>query len=91
MEQEEEIETPTPERPDIDWTAHVTHADPQRWKKHDLTRPVMIVSVGLLNFEESDLSNGESHDFIEWYRQQFGEHCKPHKGFLTNNRQAPQL
>ena len=29
-EQEEEVETSTPERTDIDWTAHVTDADPQR-------------------------------------------------------------
>jgi hypothetical protein len=28
--EEEEVETSTPERPDMDWTAHVTHADPKR-------------------------------------------------------------
>ena len=86
-EQEEEVETSTPERTDIDWTAHVTHADPQRWDKHDLTKPVLLVSAGLLNFEDSSYSNGESHDFIEWYRHQFGGH-KPYSGFLTNHRQG---
>ena len=86
-EQEEEVETSTPERTDTDWTAHVTHADPQRWDKHDLTKPVLLVSAGLLNFEDSSCSNGESHDFIEWYRHQFGGH-QPYSGFLTNHRQG---
>ena len=57
-EQEEEVEASTLDRTDIDWTAHVTHAAPKRWDKHDLTRPVLIVSAGLLNFEDSSFTSG---------------------------------
>lgn len=88
-EQEEEVETSTPERTDTDWTAHVTHADPQRWDKHDLTKPVLLVSAGLLNFEDSSYSNGESHDFIEWYRHSAGINLTVDSSPTTDK--APEL
>ena len=86
-ENDEEVEASTPDRNDIDWTAHVAHPDPKRWDKHDLSKPVLIVSVGLLNFEDSSYSNGTSHDFIKFYRHKFGN-GKPYGGFLTNDRQG---
>ena len=83
----EEVDASTPEHDDIDWTANVVHPDADRWKEHDLTRPVLIVSAGLMNFEDSVYSNGTCHDFMKFHRSRFGNR-KPHSGFLTDNKQG---
>ena len=86
-ENDVEVEASTHDHEDVDCTANVVHPDANRWEKYDLTRTVVIVSAGLMNFEDSEYSNGASHDFTKFRKNKFGDR-KPYSGFLTDNQQG---
>ena len=52
---------------------------------------MIIVSCGILNFEESNLSNGKSHEFAKWFYDKYGERFKPWAGFLTTAKDAKKI
>jgi hypothetical protein len=80
----------TPERADVDPHAYVAtpgkREDPWKGAERVLKKHTLIVSCGLLNFEESNLSNMKCQEFGQFYFDKYGER-KPHSGFLDGPKQ----
>ena len=79
--------SPSPEESHV--YASTEKRDPRDPLKHEkLEKDMIIVSCGILNFEESSFSNGKSHEFSEWFYSKHPDRHSPRQGYLCTEKGA---